>query len=72
VQVDTMQEYGFGKVAQAYLERLPRENGVRRALDETGDLLVQRDGTRDAERVSLVKALATPSWLDPKARGPRT
>ena len=29
-------------------------------------------GQRDAERVSLIEALATPSWLDPKTRGPRT
>jgi biotin-(acetyl-CoA carboxylase) ligase len=72
VHIDTLQEYGFGRIAQAYLRHLPGENGILRALDETGDLLVRRAGARDAERVPLIGAVAAPSWLDPKTRGPRT
>ena len=38
VAVDAWQENGFGAVAKSYLERLPREQGVRRDIDENGDL----------------------------------
>ena len=72
VHIDELQEYGFGAIARQYLERLPKEAGVRRAIDENGDLLVQRDGKRDAERVALIDALAAPSWLDTKSGGPRS
>ena len=72
VHIDVLQEYGFGAIARPYLERLPNEAGLRRALDENGDLLLQRDAKRDAERVALIDALAKPSWLDPKTGGPRT
>jgi biotin-(acetyl-CoA carboxylase) ligase len=72
IHIDALQEYGFGAIERAYLERLPSETGLRRALDENGDLLLQRDGKREAERVALIDALAVPSWLDPKTGGPRT
>ncbi|MEJ0078775.1 MAG: biotin/lipoate--protein ligase family protein [Alphaproteobacteria bacterium] len=72
VHTDALQEYGFGAIARAYIERLPSETGLRRALDENGDLLIQRDGKRDVERFALIDALAKPSWLDPKAGAPRT
>jgi biotin-(acetyl-CoA carboxylase) ligase len=71
VHIDASQEYGFGAIARQYLERLPREVTVRRAIDENGDLLVQREGKREAERIALIDALAAPSWLDPKSGGPR-
>jgi hypothetical protein len=71
VHVDALQEYGFGAIAKEYLKRLPPENGVRRDIDENGDLLVRRAGL-EAGRKTLKPALAVASWLDPKTRGPRT
>jgi hypothetical protein len=53
------------------LSRLTPEKGLRRDIDENGDLLVRRMGKVDVERKRLVPALATPSWLDPKTGGPR-
>ena len=71
VHVDAWQEFGFAEVAKNYLGRLAPEKGVRRDLDENGDLLVRRMGKVEAERRGLVPALAAPSWLDPATRGPR-
>jgi biotin-(acetyl-CoA carboxylase) ligase len=72
VHIDALQEYGFGAIARDYLPRLPAESGVRRDIDENGDLLVRRTGKSAAQRMALAAALATPSWLDPKSGGPRT
>jgi biotin-(acetyl-CoA carboxylase) ligase len=72
VHIDAWQEQGFGVVAKEYLQRLPRDKGLRRDIDENGDLLVRRMGKVDVERKELLRLLATPSWLDPKTRGPRT
>ena len=72
VHIDALQEYGFGAIARAYLQRLPVESGVRRDIDANGDLLVRRTGKSEAQRVALASALAAPSWLDPESRGPRT
>jgi len=71
VHIDALHESGFGLVAKEYLPRLPRETGVRRDIDENGDLLVRRAAKGGAERMNLKAALATPSWLDPQTRGPR-
>jgi biotin-(acetyl-CoA carboxylase) ligase len=71
VHIDAWQEQGFGVVAKEYLQRLPRDKGLRRDIDENGDLLVRRMGKVDAERKKLRPMLALPSWLDPKTRGPR-
>jgi biotin-(acetyl-CoA carboxylase) ligase len=71
VHIDGLHEFGFGAIANEYLRRLPRESGVRRDIDANGDLLVRRGAKADAERMDLKAALATPSWLDPKTRGPR-
>jgi len=73
VAIDAWQEMGFAEVAKSYLARLAPESGVRRDLDGNGDLLVQRIVTSGgrAERRSLVRALAQPSWLDPATGGPR-
>jgi hypothetical protein len=71
VAVDSWQEQGFAEVAKNYLARLPTEKGVRREIDENGDLLLRRMGKPDVERRQLVPALATPSWLDPTTGGPR-
>jgi biotin-(acetyl-CoA carboxylase) ligase len=70
VAIDAWQESGFGAVSKEYLPRLASEKGVRRDLDEDGDLLVRRAGSDAVERCSLVAALATPSWLDPATGEP--
>ena len=62
---------GFESVAREYLSRLSRERQVSRRIDEQGDLIQQRIGANKTERHDLFKALATPSWLDPKLGGPR-
>ena len=69
VAIDVWQEQGFGEIAKNYLARLAPEPGVRRDLDENGDLLVRRAGK--TERRPLLSALAVPSWLDPATGGPR-
>ena len=73
VMLDAWQEQGFAAVARSYLPRIASdgEKGVRRDIDENGDLLLLRIGETQVERFKLVPALATPSWLDPSTRGPR-
>jgi hypothetical protein len=71
VAIDAWQATGFGEVAKSYLARLPPEPGVRRDIDDNGDLLVRRMTAPTIERRSLVKALSQPSWLDPASGGPR-
>ena len=71
VQIDAWQEFGFKEIAKTYLTRLAPETGVRRDIDDNGDLLVRRMDKPEAERRSLVAALAKHSWLDPATRGPR-
>jgi biotin-(acetyl-CoA carboxylase) ligase len=71
VHIDALHEQGFNAIAREYLQRLPRENGVHRDIDENGDLLVRRAGKTNVQRIDLKAALATPSWLDRKTRGPR-
>jgi biotin-(acetyl-CoA carboxylase) ligase len=71
VAVDAWQERGFAPIAKSYLEHLAPEKGVRRDIDENGDLLVRRVGKLEVERRKLVPALAAPSWLDPKTGGPK-
>ena len=71
VHTDAWQEQGFGAVAKEYLQRLPRDKGLRRDIDESGDLLLRRMGKAEVERRKLAPLLAAPSWLDPKTRGPR-
>jgi biotin-(acetyl-CoA carboxylase) ligase len=69
--IDAWQVDGFGSVAREYLTRLSRERQVSRRIDENGDLVLHRIGTDKPERRELVKALAAPSWFDPKLGGPR-
>jgi biotin-(acetyl-CoA carboxylase) ligase len=71
VATDAWQEYGFPAVARNYLARLPVEKGLRRDIDENGDLLVRRTGKMDTVRHKLLPALDVPSWLDPQTRGPK-
>lgn len=69
--IDAWQEQGFAVVAKNYLGHLKSASGVRRAIDENGDLLVHRMATKDPVRHSLAAALAQVSWLDPQTGGPR-
>src|SRR5262245_29825786 len=71
VAFDTWQESGFGEIAKSYLARLSAEKGMRRDIDDNGDLLVRRMGKLEVERRKLVSALAAPDWLDPDTGGPR-
>jgi len=71
VAFDAWQESGFGEIAKSYLARLSPEQGVRRDIDNNGDLLVRRMGKAEVERRKLVSALAAPAWLDPDTGGPR-
>jgi hypothetical protein len=68
---DAWQEFGFSAVAKSYLPRLRPESGVRREIDENGDLLERRAGKDKVGRRSLVAALKKPSWLDERTGGPK-
>jgi len=72
VVIDSWQESGFGTVAKSYLERLAREQGVLRDIDENGDLVVRRVGKADVVRQKFLPRLGQPAWFDAAARGPRT
>ena len=72
VAIDSWQEAGFGAVAKNYLERLPREDGLRRAIADNGDLMIHRVGKADTERLKLVPRLKKPAWFDPASKGPRS
>ena len=56
-------------------EGLAPESGVRRDIDDNGDLLLRRMGKilgkADVERRALEPRLAQPSWLDAESGGPR-
>ena len=69
VAVDGWREGGFATVAKNYLQWLPTEPGVRRDIDDNGDLLVRSRGM--VERHPLPPKLAEVAWLDPQTRGPR-
>jgi hypothetical protein len=69
--IDCWQQDGFAEAAKGYLTRLAPEQGVRRDIDDNGDLLLRRAGAPRIERRALLPALAEPSWLDPETGGPR-
>lgn len=71
VTIDAWQTEGFAAVARGYLPRLIPEKGVRRDIEETGDLRVRRIGKVEAERRPLIAALDAPGWFDPATGGPR-
>ena len=50
VAVDAWQQDGFAEVAKSYLSRLAPEKGVRREIDDNGDLLLRRAGKAGIER----------------------
>jgi biotin-(acetyl-CoA carboxylase) ligase len=74
VTLDTWQEQGFAGVARAYLPYLAAdgESGVRRQIDENGDLLVRGLASTEIQRRNLLPALENPAWFDPQTRGPRS
>src|SRR5262245_18989358 len=69
VALDAWQESGFAAVARNYLQWLPTSPGLRRDIDENGDLLLRQMGKID--RRVLVEKLAEVAWFDPDTRGPR-
>jgi len=69
--IDAWHESGFGAVTKSYLERFPAENGLRRDVDEIGDLLIRRMASTQVERNALLPRLKEPSWFDPASKGPR-
>lgn len=69
VTMNAWQEDGFGVVAKSYLAELEPEPGLRYALADSGDLLLQR--TEQVERRSLITALMQPSWLAAETGEPR-
>jgi biotin-(acetyl-CoA carboxylase) ligase len=71
VHIDAWQEQGFSAIAKTYLPRLSAAAGLRREIDDNGDLLLRRMGKTGVERRSLLPALTTPSWLDPQTGGPK-
>jgi hypothetical protein len=71
VALDAWQDSGFGEIAKNYLSRLAPEKGLRRDIDDNGDLLVRRMGKVQVDRRGLIPALETPAWLDPETGGPR-
>jgi biotin-(acetyl-CoA carboxylase) ligase len=69
--VDSWQEKGFAAVAKSYIERMPGEQGVRRDIDENGDLMIRRMGKVEVTRQKFVPRLGQAAWFDPATRGPR-
>jgi biotin-(acetyl-CoA carboxylase) ligase len=68
--IDHWREAGFPAIADTYVSRLERAEGVRHAIGNSGELLLARAG-RPVERRRLPPELAAPSWLDPHGGGPR-
>lgn len=71
VAFDRWQADGFASLAHQYLGLMERQAQTSRRIEANGDLVVQRIGAEKAAPISLAKALALPTWLDPKSGGPR-
>jgi biotin-(acetyl-CoA carboxylase) ligase len=69
--IDAWHESGFGEIAKNYFTRMKPESGIRREIDENGDLLEHRMAKPEPVRRSLISALGSVSWLDPGTGGPR-
>jgi biotin-(acetyl-CoA carboxylase) ligase len=67
--IDHWREAGFAAIADDYLSRLGRREGVRHETGDNGDLLVRRIG-KPVERHRLKPKLAVPTWFDPHSGGP--
>lgn len=63
VAVDAWRESGFGAIARTYLSRLQRDSGLRRDIEDNGDLTVRRMGKAAKERRRFMEALASSSWI---------
>lgn len=64
-------EAGFAPLAKRWLDRLPRHDGQQFRLADNGDLLPSRGaGLASVKRRNLIRALATPTWLDPASGTP--
>lgn len=70
VEIDRWQERGAAPIVQDYQSRLEPEHGVRREIDDNGDLQIWRSD-KSVERRNLRLSLSAPSWLDPNTGGPR-
>ncbi|MEJ2378942.1 MAG: biotin/lipoate--protein ligase family protein [Pseudolabrys sp.] len=68
--LDAWQESGFGAVARSYFDYFERERGLRRDIDDNGDLLLRRMAASDVVREALLPRLAAPAWYDAKTKGP--
>jgi biotin-(acetyl-CoA carboxylase) ligase len=62
VMIDRWHEGDFAAIAQAYLSRLRPERSLRRAIDASGNLRIERRG-EPVTNLDLRSALAMPSWL---------
>ena len=69
--VDAWHDIGFGAVAKSYLERFTPESGLRRDIDDNGDLLLRRTASGKVERSALLPRLKEASWFDPAGKRPR-
>ena len=68
--VDAWHDSGFGAVAKSYLERFPPESGLRRDIDQEGNLLLRRMASAQVDRNALLPRLQQPTWFDPTSKGP--
>jgi biotin-(acetyl-CoA carboxylase) ligase len=64
VAIDRWQEGEFGATVGDYLARLRPEPAVRRGIDVSGNLRIERAGGERIACLDLRAALATPSWLE--------
>jgi biotin-(acetyl-CoA carboxylase) ligase len=62
VAIDRWQEGDFAVIAQGYLSRLRPERGMRRAIDASGDLRIERPG-EPVTCLDLRAALTAPLWF---------
>jgi hypothetical protein len=69
--LDAWAEEGSARLAKAYLARLSVTKGLRAEIADNGDLVLLRAGDATPARLSLIKALASPSWLDSSTGAPR-
>lgn len=77
--IDAWHDKGFAEIEKSYLARLSPSpsgggalsGGLRRSIDQNGDLLVQRMAAAEPVRHSLVSALSRVSWFDPDTGAPR-
>jgi hypothetical protein len=51
---------------------MPLEEGIRRDIDENGDLLILRMGKVETSKQKLLPRLGQPAWFNAATRGPRS